>query len=116
MDAGHYVKKVGGDVVASSLQEYRDCDGALCHRFTRLVLDRWALDEPNRVRLLCADTVKLEWLLDAAQEQGNIELELLTSVKAQRRREWGETDVDLLLDSGFSLGIPSQLPYEYSDE
>ncbi|MGP5191842.1 hypothetical protein [Vreelandella alkaliphila] len=116
MDVGHYVKKVGGDVVAPSLQKYRDLDGALCHRFTKMVLDRWALDEPNRMRLLCADPVKLEWLLDAAQEQGNIELELLTSVAAQHRREWGETDVDLLFDSGLSLGIPAHLPYQYSDE
>lgn len=116
MDAGHYVKKVGGDVVAPSLQKYRDSDGALCHRFTRLVLDRWALDEPNRVRLLCADSVTLEWLLDAAQNQGNIELEMLTSIEAQRRREWGETDVDLLFDSGLSLGVPELLPYQYSDE
>ncbi|MGP9680217.1 hypothetical protein ACT3TC_16480 [Halomonas sp. AOP27-A1-41] len=116
MNAGHYVKKVGGDLVAPSLQTHRDVDGERCHRFTRLVLDRWALDEPNRVRLLCADLNKLEWLLDAAQEQGNIELELLTSVEAQRRREWGETDSDLLLDSGLSLGMPDLLPFQCSDK
>ena len=116
MDAGHYVKKVGGDVVAPSLQKYRNSDGALCHRFTKMVLDRWALDEPNRVRMLCADPVRVEWLLDAAADQGDRERELLTSLEAQHRREWGEMDTDLLAASGLPLGMPDSLPYRYMDE
>lgn len=116
MDAGHYAKKIGADVLATALREYRDLDGARCHRFTRMVLDRWALEEPNRCRLLCADPVHLEWLLDAAQDRGNIERELLTSVQAQWQRECGNMDTDLLRESGLPLGMPDDLPFRYMDE
>lgn len=115
MDTGHYAKKVGGDVLLESLRRYRDPDGERCHRFARLVLDRWALEEPNRVRLLCADPVRVEWLIDAAQDQGDVELELLTSVAAQRRRECGETDTDVLTSAGLSLGMPDSLPFRHCD-
>lgn len=115
MDSGHYAKNIGGTLFAESLRQYRDPDGDRCHHFTKRVLDRWALEEPNRVRLLCVDPVRIEWLLDAAQDQGGVELELLTSVVAQRRRECGETDSDLLLDAGVALQMPGSLPFRHSD-
>lgn len=115
-DAAHYAKRVGGDELATALREYRDPDGARCHRFTRLVLDRWALEEPNRVKLLCQDETRLAWLLDAAQDQGNQECEWLTSLEAQHRREWGEMDSGLLAMSGLSLAMPDSLPFRYMDK
>lgn len=113
MDAGHYAKRIGGEELRRALNT--PVDGLPPHRFTKGVLDRWALEEPNRVRLLCADPVRVEWLLDAAQDQGDQERELLTSVEAQHRREAGELDTDLLADAGFSLGMPESLPFRYMD-
>ena len=43
------------------------------------------------------------------------ELELLTSVAAQRRRECGETDTDLLLEAGVALQMPDSLPFRHCD-
>tara|TARA_B100000700_G_scaffold71851_1_gene80018 strand:- start:3605 stop:3814 length:210 start_codon:yes stop_codon:yes gene_type:complete len=68
MYSRQYAKKIGGPLLAASLRHYRDPDSNLCHPIAKRVLDRWArsLEEPNRVRLLCVDPVKIEWLLDAA--------------------------------------------------
>ena len=115
MDSGQYARNIGGPLLAESLRHYRDPDGDRCHPVAKRVLDRWALEEPNRVRLLCADPVKIEWLLDAAQDQGGVELELLTSMAAQRRRECGETDTDLLLEAGVALQMPDSLPFRHCD-
>ena len=115
MNAGHYAKQTGGEELQQALVVMR-VDGMPLHRFSKLVLDRWALDEPNRVRMLCADPVRVEWLLDAAADQGDREQELLTSLEAQHRREWGEMDTDLLAASGLPLGMPDSLPYQYMDE
>lgn len=115
MNAGHYAKQTGGEELQRALVVMR-VDGMPLHRFAKLVLDRWALDEPNRVRMLCADPVRVEWLLDAAADQGDREQELLTSLEAQHRREWGEMDTDLLAASGLPLGMPDSLPYQYMDE
>ena len=114
MHAGHYAREVGGDELRWALNA-PGLDGLPPHRFTRLVLDRWALEEPNRVRLLCADSIRLEWLLDAAQDQGDQERELLTSLEAQRRREAGELDTDLLAASGLPLGMPDSMPFRHMD-
>ena len=114
MNAGHYAKRIGGEALRQVLN-VPGLDGLPPHRFTRLVLDRWALEEPNRVRLLCADPVRLEWLLDAAQDQGDQERELLTSIEAQHRREAGELDTDPLVASGLPLRMPDSLPFRYMD-
>ena len=113
MNAGHYAKRIGGEALRQMLN-VPGLDGLPPH-FTKLVLDRWALEEPNRVRLLCADPVRLEWLLDAAQDQGDQERELLTSIEAQHRREAGELDTDLLVASGLPLRMPDSLPFRYMD-
>jgi hypothetical protein len=114
MNAGHYAKRIGGEALRQMLN-VPGLDGLPPHHFTKLVLDRWALEEPNRVRLLCADPVRLEWLLDAAQDQGDQERELLTSIEAQHRREAGELDTDLLVASGLPLRMPDSLPFRYMD-
>lgn len=114
MHAGHYAKRIGGDELRRALNA-PGLDGLPPHRFTKGVLDRWALEEPNRVRLLCADPVRLEWLLDAAQDQGDQEREVLTSLEAQHRREAGELDTDLLATSGLPLGMPDSLPFRHMD-
>lgn len=113
MHAGHYAKRIGGDELRRALNT--PVDGMPPHRFTRLVLDRWAFEEPNRVRLLCADPVRVEWLLEAAADQGDQECELLTSIEAQHRREAGEMDTDLLAASGLPLGMPDSLPFRHMD-
>lgn len=115
MDSGHYAKNIGGPLLAETFRHYRDPDGGRCHPVAKRVLDRWALEEPNRIRLLCADPVRAEWLLDAATDQGDLELELLTSIEAQHRREAGEMDTDLLAASGLPLGMPNSLPFRYMD-
>lgn len=115
MNAGHYARHTGGEALRRALRQPGP-DGRPPHRFTRLVLDRWALEEPNRVRLLCADPVRMEWLLDAATDQGDQEREWLTSIEAQHRREAGELDTELLADAGFPLGMPDSLPYRYTDK
>lgn len=114
MSAGHYAKRIGGDELFRALTA-PGLDGLPPHRFTKLVLDRWALEEPNRVRLLCANPVRLEWLLDAAQDQGDQERELLTSIEAQHRREAGELDSDFLAASALPLGMPESLPFRHID-
>lgn len=114
MNAGHYARQTGGEALCKSLR-IPGPDGRPPHRFAKFVLDRWALDEPHRMRLLCADATRLCWLLEAAQEQGDVEMELLTSVSAQWRREGGETDADLLLEAAIPLGMPVHLPYRHSD-
>lgn len=62
MDAEHYARSIGGEALRKSLR-IPGPDGRPPHRFTKLVLD-----EPNRVRLMCADDTWLGWLLEAAQE------------------------------------------------
>lgn len=64
MSAGHHAKRIGGEELQRALNVTR-VDRMPLYRFTKLMLDRWALDEPNRVRMLCANPVKLEWLLEA---------------------------------------------------
>ncbi|MGP9555895.1 hypothetical protein [Halomonas sp. AOP43-F2-13] len=116
IEAGYYFKKLGdSNTLAASLRGYRHLDGGRPHRFTRLVLDRWALEEPNRCRLLLADPVRLGWLLEAAQDQGNRELELLTSLEAQRQRENGMMDTDILMEANLNLRMPNSLPYRNID-
>lgn len=115
MAAGYYARKTGGDALCRALREPR-VDGNPHHRFTRMVLDRWALDEPNRIRLLSACDTRLGWLLEEAEAQGDEEMELLTSVRAQHCRERGECDTDLLADAGLFLGIPASLPFRYMDK
>lgn len=115
MDAGHYARSIGGEALRRALNTPGP-DGLPSHRFTKRVLDRWALEEPSRIRLLCADPVRVEWLLDAATEQGDQEREWLTSIEAQHRREAGELDTDLLADAGFPLEMPNSLPYRYMDK
>lgn len=115
MDAGDYARKIGGKKLVKALSELGR-DGFPLHRFTKLVLDRWALEEPNRIRLLCVDAVRIGWLLEAATDQGDKECELLTSLEAQHRREAGELSTDLLADSGLPLGIPDDLPYQHMDK
>lgn len=112
MNAGHYARKIGGEALRKSLR-IPGPDGQPLHRFTRLVLDRWTLEEPHRVRLLCADATRLDWLLEAAHDQGDREMELLTSETAQRRREAGEMDSDILAGAGIALGLPDSLPYRH---
>ncbi|KJZ03078.1 hypothetical protein TW86_22915 [Halomonas sp. S2151] len=114
MHAGHYAKRIGGEALRQVLN-VPGLDGLPPHRFTKLVLDRWALEEPNRVRLLCSDPVRVEWLLEAAADQGDQERDLLTSIEAQHRREAGELDADLLAASGLSLGMPDSLPFRHMD-
>lgn len=114
MDAGHYAKHMGGEALRKALR-IPGPDGRPPHRFTKLVLDRWALDEPNRVRLLCDDATRLGWLLEAAEEQGDREMVLLTDETAQRRREAGELDTDILAGAGLALRLPESLPYRHLD-
>ncbi|MGP9655867.1 hypothetical protein [Halomonas sp. AOP35-4E-18] len=115
MDAGDYARSIGGEALRKSLR-IPGPDGRPPHRFTKLVLDRWVLDEPNRMRLMCADATRLGWLLEAAQEQGDVEMELLTSVSAQWRREGGEIDTDILAGAGIAMGMPDSLPYRDMDK
>lgn len=113
MHAGHYAREVGGDELRRALNT--PVDGLPPHRFTKGVLDRWALEEPNRVRLLCADPVRVEWLLDAAADQGDLEMNLLTSEEAQRQREQGMMDTDILMESTINLRMPESLPFRHMD-
>lgn len=115
MAAGYYAKRVGGDALRQALS-VPGLDGQPPHRFTKNVLDRWALDEPNRLRLLVADATRLGWLLEAAETQGDVEMELLTSVTAQHSREQGNGDTDVLADSELFLGMPDSLPFRYMDQ
>lgn len=115
MAAGNYAKRVGGDALCQALRAPR-LDGNPPHRFTKGVLDRWALDEPNRFRLLVADATRLDWLVEAAEAQGDAEMELLTSVTAQHRREQGNVDTDLLAEAELALGMPDSLPFRYLDK
>ena len=113
--AGVYALKIGGDPLRQMMRLPLD-NGMPTHRFTKMVLDRWALDEPNRFLMLCQDEGRMEWLLEAATEQGDREMEMLTSVDAQRQRENGMMDTDIYQDANLNLRMPDCLPYHYLDK
>lgn len=54
--------------------------------------------------------------MEAAEAQGDAEMELLTSVTAQHRREQGNVDTDLLAEAELALGMPDSLPFRYLDK
>lgn len=111
---GAYALQIGGDALMQ-LMKHPGENGMPAHRFTKLVLDRWALEEPNRFRMLCQDETQMEWLLEAATEQGDREMELMTSLEAQRQREGGMMDTDILKEANINLRMPESLPFRHMD-
>lgn len=112
--AGAYAKQLGGQMMIQALSQ-PGVAGTPPHRFTKLVLDRWALEEPNRFKMLCQDETRLEWLMESAEEQGDLEMNLLTSEEAQRQREQGMMDTDILMESTINLRMPESLPFRHMD-
>src|SRR5690554_720365 len=112
--AGAYALKIGGNALRQLMKQPGE-NGMPTHRFTKLVLDRWALAEPSRFRMLCQNETQMEWLLEAATEQGDREMELLTSLEAQRQRENGMMDTDILKEASLNLRMDESLPYRRLD-
>lgn len=112
--AGAYALRIGGDAMRQMMMQPAE-NGMPTHRFTKLVLDRWALTEPNRFRMLCQNVTQMEWLLEAATEQGDREMELLTRLQAQRQREDGMMDADILKEASLNMRMPDDLPYRHLD-
>lgn len=112
--AGAYALRIGGDAMRQMMKQPGE-NGMPTHRFTKLVLDRWALDEPGRFRMLCQNETQMEWLLEAATEQGDREMELMTSLEAQRQRENGMMGTDILKEANLNLRMPESLPFRHMD-